>query len=615
MDKTKELVAENNKISEIVREMEDNYTRGNVTISEYVNFDMYQTLNTIDAYLNSKHISGQYDSLGREKPFFNICVSASNIWYRATDIDTKNIRLKAKKNKDRIDTFLLNIHVQNWMDNENVGQFLNEWGRVLSRNGSAVVKFIEDKSNLTIQVIPWSRLIVDPIDFENNPVIEVLELTEAQLRMKGYDKKQVDALCSAVKARQTLRGQRKDNKSNYIKLYEIHGMFPLSWITKKERDDDEYVQQMYVISYISTGKKGEYKDFVLYSGREEKNPYEISHLIKEDGRALAIGAVEHLFQSQWMVNHSTKAIKDQLDLASKLIFQTSDGTFVGQNALSAIENGDILITAINQPLQRVANDSHDVTSLLNMSTTWKSLGNEITGISEAMLGVSPKSGTPWRQTESLLQESYSLFELMTENKGLYVKRWFKERIIPHIKKTKLNNSDEITATLKSYDINWLDSKYLKNYSIQESNRKILEKVFDKGQMVTPQEQQMMIQEMQMSGKQALGEQGNQRFIKLSDISDKTWKEQFKDLEHDVDVDVTGEAKDYQAIMATLNTALQTVLMPGYDQNETAKLIVNKILDASGYLSPIELSQTKPSPMPSMMGGQSSGEVTTTARTL
>lgn len=601
-----------NKIGEIIRRMENDYVRGNVTISEYVNWDMYATINTIEAYLNSKHISGQFDSLGREKPFFNICVSASNIWYRATDIDRRDIRLKAKKNKDRIDAFLLNIHVQNWMDSENFGQFLNEWGRVLSRYGSAVVKFIESNGELTISVIPWNRLIVDPIEFEGNPKIEVLELTEAQLRAKGYDEDQVNALCSAIESRKTLRGMNKDNNSNYIKLYEIHGEFPLSYITEKEKDEDEYVQQMQVVSYVATSKKGEYQDFTLYRGREKNDPYEISHLIKEDGRTLSIGSVEHLLQSQWMVNHSAKAIKDQLDLASKLIFQTSDGTFVGQNALSAIENGDILITAINQPITRVANDSHDVTSLMNMGTSWKSLGNEITGISESMLGVAPKSGTPWRQTESLLQESYSLFELMTENKGLYLTKWFKERIIPFIKRTKLNNSDEISATLKSNDINWLDSKFLKNYSIEESNKYILDKVM-KGEVVSPEEQQMIMQSIQNKGKESLAELGMQRFVKLSEVSNKTWKEQFKDLETDIEVDVTGEAKDYKAIMATLNTALQTIMTPGFEQNERAKLVVDKILDASGYLSPVELSQIKPSPMPSgiavpTMGGQSSGEV-------
>ena len=83
-----------------------------------------------------------------------------------------------------------------------------------------------------------------------------------------------------------------------------------------------------------------------------------------------------------MLNHTAKQIKDQLDLASKLIFQTSDGNFVGQNALTSIESGDIMIHQINQPLTQLANNSHDITSLQNFGQQWKALGNEITGVSE-----------------------------------------------------------------------------------------------------------------------------------------------------------------------------------------------------------------------------------------
>ena len=69
--------------------------------------------------------------------------------------------------------------------------------------------------------------------------------------------------------------------------------------------------------------------------------------------------------------HSQKLIKDQLDLASKLIFQTSDGNFAGRNALTAIESGDILIHAINEPITQANNASHDITSLQNFGTSGK----------------------------------------------------------------------------------------------------------------------------------------------------------------------------------------------------------------------------------------------------
>lgn len=586
--------------------MESDYVRGNVTLSEHVVFDMNATINKIEAYLNSIHVKGSKDSQGRTKPFFNIGNSAANIWYRATDIDRKNVRIKASRTVSVIDAFLATVHVQNWMTKARFGRFLNEWGRVLARYGSAIVKFVEKDGELNCSVMPWNRMIVDQIDFDSNPRIEVIELTEAQLRKrKGYDKKMVETLCNARKTRTTLRGQKKDNKSDYIKLYEIHGELSKTLLTGNEEDEDEYVQQIHVISYVNGKEKGTYEDYTLFSSEEKLDPFMITHLIKEDGRTLAIGAIEHLFQAQWMVNHTAKQIKDHLDQASKLFYQTADPSFVGQNVTSAIENGDILIHAFNRPLTQVNNASHDIAALQSQTQMWKALGNEIVGISEAMLGAAPKSGTAWRQTEALLQESYSLFEVMTENKALDLEEMFRVRILPYIRRTKMSNADEIAATLELNDVEWVDSKYLKNFSIKESNLILAKRVL-KNEKITPEDQMMLTQSLQAGMKDSLRGLGNQRFFRPSEVPGNTWKKQFEDMEWDLEVDIVGEAKDYREAMATLNTALQTIMTPGYAENKQAQMIVGKILNLTGTMSPIELSSI-PSPMQQKpTGGMSDG---------
>lgn len=590
---------ENSEIGEIVRKAERDYISGSTTISKYVNFSMHDTLERIDAYLNSKHISGPTDAMGREKPFFNIVTAATNIWYRATDIDRKDIKIKPTKSTDDIEAFLATIHLQEWMRRNNFGQFLNEWGRTLARYGSAVVKFIENSEGLHPMNIPWNRLIVDPVDFDNNVKIEVLELTEAQLRKKkGYDKEMVDQLCNALKTRETLDKRRKDNKSDYIKLYEVHGELSLACLKKgkglepAEGDDDIYVQQMQVISFVGIkGKRGSYQDFVLYAGEEEKDPYMITHLIKEDGRTLAIGAVEHLFEAQWMQNDTAKKIKDQLDLASKIIFQTSDGAFVGQNALSAIENGDILIHAINQPLTRLAGNP-DIAAMQSFQQSWKQLGNEINGISDAMQG-EVKAGAAWRQTQALLAESHSLFELMTENKGLAIEDMLRTYVLPSLKKS-MDTSDEIAATLAGYNLDRIDTLYIRNHAINHVNEQIDKRVMS-GEIVSPMQQADMMASAQSQIKDKLAGWGNQRFISPSDISDKKWKEIFKNLEWDVEVDITGEQKDTAAVLDTLNTALQVMMNPAYATNKQAQLVVSRILENTSAISPVELASI-PQPM-------------------
>ena len=584
-------------ICELVRKRETNYKEGATTISRYVQISMRDTLDRIDAYINSKHTSGETDSLGREKPFFNIVTAAINIWYRATDIDRKDIKIRPTKLDQTMAAFLATVHFQDWMRRENFGSFLNEWGRTLARYGSSVVKFVEQGGRLIPSVIPWNRLIVDAVQFEPNVKIEILELTEAELYERGYDKEQVEALCDAVGTRETIAGDKKDNLSEYIKLYEVHGLLPLSYLTDDDKDDYEFVQQMHVVSFVPTGKDDEYDDYTLYRGREEKDPYMITHLIKEDGQTLSIGAVQHLFEAQWMMNHTVKAMKDQLDLASKLIFQTSDGNFVGQNALTAIENGDILIHRPNEPLTQLNNSSHDITSLQAFGAQWKALANEVTGISESMKGETAPSGTPWRQIDALLQESHSLFELMTENKGIHIEEMARMYIIPHLKK-KMDTSKEVSATLESYDISKVDSIYVPKEARKYVYRDLVNKILS-GEQPTPMDQDMMQQSAEMGVKNSLSTLGNIRFFSPDDQPDVTWKEVLKDLEWEVEVDVTAEASAVKDDLVTLSTVLQTIADPAKAQvlrTPEGKLLFNKILTKAGGVSPLELS-TLPAPSP------------------
>ena len=583
-----------NSICSMVRKAENNYITGSTTISKYVDWSMYENVEKIDAYLNSKHISGDEDSLGREKPFFDIVSSAVNIWYRATDIDRKNIRIRPSKSSDDLIALLATVHLHDWMKRERFGSFLNDWGRSLAKYGSSIVKFVNKDGKLIPSVMAWNRMIVDPVDFDNNLKIEILELTEAQLyQMPGYDKEVVEKLCDTKKARETMGRQNIDNRSDYIKLYEVHGNLPLSLLTNLEEDEDTYVDQMHVISFVAGKDKGQFDDFTLIKGREAKSPYMITHLIKEDGRTMGIGAVEHLFEAQWMMNHTVKSIKDQLDLASKLIFQTSDGNFVGQNALSAIESGDILIHAVNEPLTQLANSSHDITSLQNFSTMWKGLGQEITSTPDAMMGNTAPSGTAWRQVEALQAEAHSLFELMTENKGLAIEDMMTTFVIPYIK-TKMDTSKEIVGTLEQYDLKKIDSRYVSKKATELTNEKIVDMIIN-DENPTPEDQALLNQVATQGIQAALAEQGNTRYFVPSEVDDMTWKEIIKDLEWTVDVDVTGESKDTQNILATLSTVLSTIAgLGGQPMSDQMKLVFNKILELTGALSPVEMQEAQSS---------------------
>ena len=592
-------------LAELVRRNETGFTTGTTTISKYVDFELSENLNKIDAYLNSKHTTGETDSLGREKPFFNIVTAATNIWYRATDLDRRHIIMKPTRESQIFASYVATAHLQDWMRRDNFGKFLNDWGRSLARYGSTVVKFIESEGMLHSMVVPWNRLIVDPVAFDNDVVIEVMELTPAQLKKrKGYDQKMVDELILAADARETTDKQRKDNDdNNFIRIYEVHGEMPLSFITDKAKDNDTYVQQMHVISFMASKQNGEFDEYTLIKGREKQQPYMVTHLIEEDGRTQSIGAVEYLFDAQWMMNHTAKQIKDQLDLSSKLIFQTSDGNFVGQNALSAIETGDILVHAAGSPLTQVANNSHDITSLQNYGQQWKTLGNEIVGISDSMLGNPAPSGTAWRQVEALLQENHSLFEVMVENKGIALETMIRTYIIPFLK-TKMNTTDEVVATLEDYGIDKIERRYIKNKALENVKDKAKVAILDRKPLP-----ELNIGKEESNIAEGLSENGALRFLTPSDLEGLKWKDVFDDFEWEVEIDITAEQRTNANDMSTLATVFQTVVSnPGVLQDPNAKMLFNKILTTTGTVSPIQLAETQSQPQPQQTVAPSGGQV-------
>ena len=570
-----------------VRRMEYLYRTGNTKVAKYVDHSLSETVQTVYAYLNSKHISGEKDSLDRDKPFFNIVIAARNIWFRATDLDRKNVIIRETDAKHVISAFLATIKLQDWMRKERFGVFLNDWGLTMAGFGSAVSKWVEKGNTLIPTVIPWNKIICDAVDFDSNPKIEIFEFTPAQLKeKKEYDQDVVNSLINALTVRMNINGELVDVKPDYVKVYEVHGMFPVSHLTDDEKDKNDYSQQMHVVAYSRTSTSGKYKDFSLFKGKEAKDPYRKDDLIKEDGRTLSIGSVEHLFQSQWMVNHSAKAIKDQLDLASKLVFQTSDPTFAGQNALQSIETGQILIHKINEPVSAFPNGSHDVASLSNYLSQWKALGQEINGVTDAMIGIRPHAGTSWRMQQGQLEQAQALFDLMKQNKGLALEDMLREWIIPHIKK-QLSTSEQIVATLESHNIKKIDSIYVPQEAIKRYNAKVIDHVLKTGTRPIGIDLQNEMQQVQNEQNQ----NGNVRYFAPSEISSKTWKSIFKDLEWNVQVNVTNEASDDNAVLQTLNTALQMVLNPAYATSPQAQMIVGKILQTVSGLSPLELAST------------------------
>ena len=181
---------------------------------------------------------------------------------------------------------------------------------------------------------------------------------------------------------------------------------------------------------------------------------------------------------------------------------------------------------------------------------------------------------------------------MTENKGLSLESIMRTHIIPHIK-SKMDTKEEIVMTLSDYDISKIESSYIKNQAIRESNRMIKEQVLN-GKIA----QQPNLEGIKTKLQEDLKEQGDYRFFKPSEIDDKTWKEVFKDLEMDVEVEITGESSNKQANLTSLNTLFTTLTnLQGRPMTPEQKLVFGEILTSTGTISPVQIASLESQPQP------------------
>jgi hypothetical protein len=279
-----------------------------------------------------------------------------NVATRATDLDTKDVKIESERGA-YAQSFLLTLKNRNWMKESGFPSFLNKMGHTRAKYGGVLVKKTEHDGELDLHVLRWRDLVTDQVHILSSPIIERHYYTPAELREKDGDGwENIDeAIETAKKLKESTAAadSGKENKTpgSYIEVFEVHGVLPKSYLNDKYGTEEApygtetgYERQMHIVVIDeSTAKKGEEtKGVRLFSGRETECPYKYLPWEEVDGRGLGVGVVEDLFEAQVWTNDSVKKKKDILELAGKIIWQTSDQSIAAKNVLTDIENGTIL---------------------------------------------------------------------------------------------------------------------------------------------------------------------------------------------------------------------------------------------------------------------------------
>lgn len=560
-----------------------------------LDFSQYETIRMCEFYSNSRYLGGDIDELGRIKPFYNIVNFRVTLAKVATDMDVKDVYITSDKPEHQIKSMLLNAEAYEWMKESNFSLFLNEFGYKRAKYGGVLIKKKEEKGKLSLEVVDWRNVAVDQADILGNPIVEEHYLTPVELKRKEkvWDDVQ-DAIDEMRKFNKTCR--RDEDKLDRIKVYEVHGEFPVSYLKEakdeevQDGDENEYSNQVYYIGEV--GKK----QFYFFCDEEKESPYDYLPWEKLEGRALGRGVIEDSEQAQIWTNHSVINENNAMDLAGRVVMKTNSKK-VGNNILE-VDTGKIFQLEEGADLNSVNMTPSALGQFQNQINRWRDQVDNATSAYDANTGEQPPSGTPYSQSVFLNQMASRPYDYRIEEQSIFLNQVFYKWIIPHLKK-RLYKKHILVSDFSEDELKIIDKAFVKH-----TNKRFIDKVINRPQgsrIPTQADYDSMLQGLMSEVKGF----GAKRFIEIPEGF-------FDDVEAKITIMTSNEQKNKAIILQSLSSVLQTVIA-SYDPNtrrfavlEDPKLskIFGLILENTGIpgLTPASLGvgetdTTQPSPAP------------------
>lgn len=411
-----------NKILGLIRTEIENFNTKWIEITPGYTFNQAQTLRKIELYYNGKFESGEFDSEGFKKFFYNIVQFPCDVATKAIDLDTKDFRLVPESPSAQIPTWFLGKELKDWMKETKFGSVLNEIVEDLPKYGTVVVK----KTKNGLEVLNLHNLICDQSvkDLKDSFVLERHVMTADELRAMPYDKKAIKKVIDLYS---------KNSEENQIIVWERWGY--------RNTDEDEFDYTLDIVAGVekfeedkNTKDRMELGEVLFSEAIDQKKfPYREVHWKKIKGRWLGLGVVEANFDPQIRQNELQNLKSKALYWTSKILFQSQDET-IARNLLTDVVNGEIL--RVKSPLTEIPIRKSDLAEFSQEEQRWDKNVQERNFTFETETGASLPSGTPFRLGALLKGASGGFFNYKREKVGLFLRDMFFEVIIPEFKKSK-----------------------------------------------------------------------------------------------------------------------------------------------------------------------------------
>ena len=434
-------------------------------------FNQYELLNRIAAYTDSHYTSGQYDDLGRRKPFHNISNRILHKQRTAEDIDTKDIELTTTRPNHYVKSLLMTVANRKWMKLTNFAQTLNQMTEVRGRDGGVLIKKVKKDGQLYIEVVDWLTTITDPTDIPSGSKISEFKYNPAELiamKANGWENvEEAIMMNEESKSNDDIKMTGANPGTDYITVHVIDGVLPKSMLDENAKDF-EYSRQMHVVVLYTSEVEGKKKQegITLYATEKKEDQYKYLPYEKMSGRSLGRGMVEQSSQAQVGINEAVINEKNTMDIASKVILQSPNGNGINaNNILTDLHDGAVLDYNIS-PISLLNTTPNSLSYNRTIIDGWNAQANNQTSVQDVNTGNMPASAT-FRGMALQNQEANSIFELRREEMGIFLKEIYTDWIIPHLKKW-IKTQEFLEAELSSEEM----KKVVDDYSYKKARREV-----------------------------------------------------------------------------------------------------------------------------------------------
>jgi hypothetical protein len=558
-------------------------------------WSMREHIKTSMAYKHGRLLTGNSD----DKPVKNITRPILNLAYRAEDIDVKDIHIYVNDYERFHLSFLIKkYHDEVFLKENDLDTFFDEIKEEKIDFGGALCKKMRGARpvKIPLQSIAFcnqSDILSAPFGIKHFMSIDALK----DMELAGWGKPEnnatvtVDELIAlSYKQSPTNKSETKTttNPGEDIEVYEVRGYMPEEWIENNEvTNSNKYEKQLQIVAFYIL-ENGNKQGVTLYAKKDTEN--NIKYVSRDPifGRALGFGGAEELFEPQVWTNYSEIRKKDMIDAAAKTILKTTDPGLATRGKVKDMENMEMLTLADGTDVSQVDTFPRNIRLFTEWMTEWEEHAQRTGSASDANLGDSPTSGTPFRLQQQVIAQGKGLHEYRRGKFAKFIEEIYQDWIIPHIA-SEIVKGSTFLAELTADEMEYISDCLMRS----EINKFIIENILA-GQVVD----ETMVEMQKEKIKQQFMQGGPKRFFRIL-------KNEMKGVEMKVKVNVAGKQKDLVGVVDKLTNIFREVFAnPQILDDPRAAKIFGKILEFSG-LDPIDfqpLSYTKPKPQLSPPNG-------------